>query len=97
MPRSLHRSTTVTPISRPKTATARIAEAMCVHQARCGEAPPRALHSLSGAGEPPTAASRPLRALRLAACDGVNHQDFILSACDFLDAFSGRNVERLRP
>src|ERR1700693_2298462 len=36
------------------------------------------------------------RSVRLAACDGVNHQDFVLLARDFLDAFTGRHVKRLR-
>jgi hypothetical protein len=44
--------------------------------------------------------SRTARALgspgRLAACDGMNHQDFVLPARDFLNAFTGRHIERLR-
>jgi hypothetical protein len=32
---------------------------------------------------------------RLAARDGMNHQDFVLPARDFLDAFTGRHVEWL--
>ena len=32
---------------------------------------------------------------RLAARDGMNHQDFILLARDFLDAFTGFHAERL--
>ncbi len=30
---------------------------------------------------------------RLAACDGMNHQDFVLLARDFLEAFTGRHVK----
>src|SRR6266702_8188007 len=30
-----------------------------------------------------------------AACDGVNHQNFVLLARDFLEAFTGRHVKRL--
>ncbi len=33
---------------------------------------------------------------RLAACDGMNHQDFVLLARDFLEAFTGRHVKWLR-
>jgi len=33
---------------------------------------------------------------RLAACDGMNHQNFVLLARDFLDAFAGCHVKRLR-
>src|SRR5258708_1406902 len=33
---------------------------------------------------------------RLAACDGMNHQNFVLLARDFLDAFAGRHVKWLR-
>src|SRR6266403_780458 len=32
---------------------------------------------------------------RLAACDRMNHQDFVLLARDFLDAFTGFHVKRL--
>src|SRR5712664_2188979 len=33
---------------------------------------------------------------RSAACDGMNHQDLVLLARDFLEAFTGRHVKRLR-
>ena len=33
---------------------------------------------------------------RLAPCDRMNHQDFVLLARDFLDAFTGRHVKWLR-
>src|SRR5229473_363203 len=33
---------------------------------------------------------------RLAACDGMNHQNFVLLARDFLEAFTGRHVKWLR-
>src|SRR5712692_9760790 len=33
---------------------------------------------------------------RLATCDGMNHQDFVLLARDFLEAFTGRHVKWLR-
>src|SRR5258707_3834020 len=33
---------------------------------------------------------------RLAARDGLNHQNFVLLTGDFLDAFAGCHVERLR-
>ncbi len=33
---------------------------------------------------------------RLAARDGMNHQDFVLLARDLLEAFTGRHVKRLR-
>src|SRR6266850_2511820 len=32
---------------------------------------------------------------RLAACDGMNHQDFVLLARDLLEAFTGRHVKWL--
>src|SRR6266516_37529 len=38
----------------------------------------------------------PAAAALLTACDGMNHQDFILLARDFLEAFTGRHVKWLR-
>src|SRR5437763_12633673 len=43
-----------------------------------------------------TTTSRPSFRSCLATCDGVNHQNFVLRAGDFLDAFSSSDVERLR-
>jgi hypothetical protein len=43
------------------------------------------------AGVLPAAASA-----RLAARDGMNHQDFVLVTRDFLEAFAGRHIKRLR-
>ena len=34
--------------------------------------------------------------VRLAACDGMNPQAFVLPAHDFFEAFTGRHVKRLR-
>src|SRR5260370_28375510 len=38
----------------------------------------------------------PAAAALLTACDGMNHQDFILRARNFLYAFTGRHVKWLR-
>src|SRR6266704_6499190 len=38
----------------------------------------------------------PAAAALLTACDGVNHQDFILLARDSLEAFTGRHIKWLR-
>src|SRR5713226_1985276 len=38
----------------------------------------------------------PAASARLAACDGMNHQDFVLLARDLLEAFTGRHVKWLR-
>src|SRR5206468_8725068 len=37
----------------------------------------------------------PAAAALLTACDGMNHQDFILLARDSLEAFTGRHIKRL--
>jgi len=47
----------------------------------------------------PYAGSRVVSAaakVRLAACDGMNPQDFVLLAHDFFEAFTGRHVKWLR-
>src|SRR5713101_7966533 len=52
---------------------------------------PMPTKSYTASGVVPVAASA-----RLAACDGMNHQDLVLLARDFLEAFTGRYIKWLR-
>src|SRR5579859_2041792 len=92
---SLHLSRAMTPTSRATIRTETIAEAMAIIPARCRLRQPRhacqSTRSRAGDDHIPAVYSP-----SLAARDGMNHQHFVLRARDFLDAFSGSDVEGLR-
>src|SRR5260370_34023091 len=65
-------------------------------------ADPRGLPTASDSAQGQRSLTLPARvdsvaaSARLAACDGMNHQDFVLLARDFPEAFTGRHVKWLR-
>src|SRR5689334_13984812 len=85
-------NSTMTPANRASTSTDTIAESMAMSPAGCGLPPlwySRYFTRRRADCHIPAA-------LCLTTRDGMNHQDFVLCSGNFLDAFPGGDVERLR-